>query len=162
MRFLIRLTVAAVFVTALPLAAQVGKWTAVASTGAIDENSRNHYVTSGPNLQHQATSTTDVVARYNVTNTYGGAINDVAPWGTLQLGYTDNSPLGSVTATLFRVNPCTGTITPICMATSIDNANCVTCATGALNFNSFLYYVEVTVHRVDTTVTPIAKTLRIF
>lgn len=162
MRSLIRLAVASLFLIALPLAAQVGKWTAVASTGVIDESSVGHYAMNGPALAHAGLSTTDIVARYNVTNTFGGAISDVAPWGTLQLGYADNSPMGSVTATLYRVNPCTGVLFQVCAVTSIDGQNCVTCATGALDFNNFLYFVEVRVQRAATTVFPTARTLRIF
>jgi len=162
MRFLIRLAVAAMFLLTLPLAAQTGKWTAVASTGAIDESSKNAYAVTGPFLHHLSTSATDIVARYNVTNTWGGGDLDIPPFAQMQLGYADNSPLGWVKATLFRVDPCTGNTITICTVTSIDNQNCVTCFTGALDFGTKLYFVEVTVHRDDTTVTPNARTLRIF
>jgi hypothetical protein len=162
MRSLIRLAVAFLFLAALPLAAQTGKWTAVASTGDIDESSENDYAVSGPALHHQVGFTKDVIARYNVTNTWGGGADDTPPWAQMQLGYGDNSPAGWVKATLFRVDPCTGFTVPVCTITSIDNQNCGTCFVGAIDFANKLYFVEVTVHRDDTTAAPAARTLRIF
>jgi hypothetical protein len=162
MRSLIRLAVALLFLAALPLAAQTGKWTAVASTGDIDESSRNDYAVNGPALAHAAGSSIDIVARYNVTNTWGGGDTDFVPFAQMQLGYADNSPSGWVTATLYRVDPCTGIPLKVCTATSVDGQNCVTCFTGALDFGNKLYFVEVTIHRDITTVMPTARTLRIY
>lgn len=165
MRSLLRLAVAFLFLAALPLSAQSGTWTAVASTGILDESSAGAYNLSGPNLSHVAGSLTTLVARYNVTNTYGGGTDDTPPWTRLELGYFDSAPAGSVTARLFRVDPCTGTPVLICTVPSVDNSasDCETCSiTAGFDFSQYLYYVEVTVSRTSSLVTPIARTLRIY
>lgn len=153
----------ALFLTALPVAAQNGTWTAVASTGAIDDASLAAYSVGTVGLQHQPGFLTAVIARYNVTNTFGGGIDDTPPWNTLELGYFDNSNLGQVTATLIQVDPCTGVTTILCSKTSLDNgANCVSCLfTQPIDFNRFNYVVEVVVSRSSANVTPIARTLRL-
>lgn len=165
MRTLFRFAIALLFLAALPLSAQTGTWTAVASSGAIDEASRNDYNTSGPNLSHVAGSLTPIVARYNVTNTFGGGADDTPLWTQLELGYFDNSAGGQVRATLFRVDPCTGLPVMICTVTSVDSSSstCVPCSiTAGFDFSQYLYYVEVAITRTTTGVTPTAKTLRIF
>lgn len=158
---LARFTAAALFLTALPAAAQTGTWTAVASTGALDDSSLSITDVGTVGLQHKPNILSAVIARYNVTNTWG--LDDTPPWNTLELGYFDNSSLGQVTATFWQVDPCTGTATPICSKTSADNgANCVSCLfTIPIDFSRFNYVVEVTVSRSSTAVTPIARNLRI-
>src|SRR3954454_18436552 len=87
---------------ALPAAAQINPvWTAVASTGAIDESSAAIYAVNGATLGYLtgSPSLAKVVARYNVTN-LDGTNNPL--WSNLQLGFFDNSPASSVTATLFQ------------------------------------------------------------
>ena len=73
MRTTVRYAVLALFLTALPLTAQTGVWTAVGSTGSIDEASLGIYAVGTTNLLHQAGAVGTVVARFNVTNTFGGA-----------------------------------------------------------------------------------------
>lgn len=165
MRTLFRFALALLFLAALPLAAQTGTWTAIPSTGAIDESSLGAYNVSGPNLSHVAGSLTPIVARYNVTNTYGGGADDTPPWTRLELGYFDNSAAGSVSARLYRVDPCTGTPVLICNVPSVDNSTstCEACSiTAGFDFSQYLYYVEVVITRTSTGVTPTAKTLRIY
>lgn len=160
---LARLSSAALFLTAFPLAAQTGVWTAVASTGAIDDSSLAAYSVGTIGLQHQSGFLTAIIARYNVTNTFGGGIDDTPPWNTLDLGYFDNSNQGQVTASLIQVDPCTGATFTLCSKTSVDNgSSCVSCSfTAPMDFNRFNYVVEVTVSRSSTAVTPIARTLRL-
>jgi hypothetical protein len=79
--------VAALFLAALPLAAQTGTWTAVGSTGVVDESAAAIYAFGITNLTYLANSTTPIVARYNVTNTWGAS--DTPPWKTLKMGYLD-------------------------------------------------------------------------
>ncbi len=160
---LARLSTIALFLTALPLAAQTGTWTAVASTGAIDDNSLLAYQTGTVGLQHLPNFLTAIIARYNVTNTFGGGMDDTPPWNTLDLGYFDNSNQGQVTASLIQVDPCTGVATTICSKTSVDNgSNCVSCLfTAPMDFSRFNYVVEVVVSRSSVGVTPIARTLRL-
>jgi len=165
MKSLICLAVAFLFLATLPLAAQTGTWTAVASTGTLDESAAGAYSLSGPNLSHVAGSLTTLVARYNVTNTYGGGSDDTPLWTRFELGSLDTAPAGTVTARLYRVEPCTGNQVLICTATSVDNTapDCETCTiTAGFDFSQYLYYVEVTVSRTSSLVTPTAKTLRIY
>lgn len=165
MRFLLRFALALLFLAALPLAAQTGTWTAVASTGDIDESSNATFSVNGPNLSHAPAATGTVTVRYNVTNTYGGGFDDTPPWSTFELGYFDNSTLSSIRATLYRVDPCTGNQIILCSFTTNDSAvsTCQTCPiTAGFDFSQYLYYVELLVNRSTTAVTPIAKTLRIY
>jgi hypothetical protein len=160
------LAVAAVALAGLPLAAQTGTWTAVASTGVVDESATGIYAFGTTNLGYNgAGSLATIVARYNVTNTFGGGVSDTPGWTLLELGYFDNSASSAVTATLFRVNPCTGAQVVVCSVTSFDNpaATCNFCQFGPATFNfaNNLYYVEVKIGRSAAAVSPQALTLRI-
>lgn len=141
-------------------------WTAVASTGTMDESALAIFQFGTTNLGHLATSTSlnPIVARYNVTNLAGGGANPA--WNTLELGYLDLNNGGSVVATLYRVSPCNGNRVVLCTVTSVDNSTgptCKTCTFGAgIDFQNFLYYVEVTINRISPGVFPQANTLRIF
>jgi hypothetical protein len=156
----------ALFLVPLSLSAQLGTWTAVASTGSIDETSLAAYQTNGTFLQHVAGSVAPVVARYNVTNTFGGGIDDQPGWQVFELGYADNAAGALVSATLFEVERCTGNRVVICTINSVDNAvpACLQCAFAAntFDFATNLYYVEVTVSRNANNIFPSARTLRIF
>jgi hypothetical protein len=165
-RVLVSLAVAVAVFAGLPLMAQTGTWTAVASTGVVDESAVGIYAFGTTNLGYNgAGSLNPIVARYNVTNTYGGGVSDVPPWTILELGYFDNNAGSSVTATLFRVNPCTGVQAVLCTVTSFDNAvsTCNSCAfaAGSVNFATNLYYVEVKIGRNAVALNPQALTLRI-
>jgi hypothetical protein len=141
-------------------------WTAVASTGTIDESALDFFSFGTTNLGYLggSPSTLPIVARYNVTNLAGGGANPL--WNTLELGYLDPNSGGQVTATLYRVNPCTGSRIPLCTVTSVDNSTGSTCRscsfTAGVNFQAFLYYVEVTLTRLTPSASPQANTLRIF
>lgn len=165
MRSLFRCFVALLFLASLPLAAQTGTWTAVASTGALDESAAGAYAVGGAVLGHTGGSLTTLVARYNVTNTYGGGSDDTPPWTRFELGYFDNSASGQVTARLYRVDPCTGAPLLICTVPSVDSTtpDCDTCTiTAGFDFSQYLYYVEVTISRTSSAATPTARTLRIY
>lgn len=160
------LLVLALFLLPLSMSAQGpgAGWTAVASTGAIDEASLTAYETNGSFLQHLAGSVVPVVARYNVTNSLA-AFTNTPPWDNLELGYFDNAAGSAVSATLYRVDPCTGNRLALCTVTSIDNAlaTCRRCTfTQDMDFGNYLFYVEVTVTRNASALTPSARTLRIF
>jgi hypothetical protein len=147
-------------------------WTAVASTGAIDNSSLGFFAFAGPTLTYLAgsNSAAPVIARYNVTNTYDeGAIPDMPGRTTLELGYSAiGLPPGAVSATLFQVDPCTGNQVAICTVNSLPNATniCGTCNFGAgvFNFANHLYYIQVTLTRPlpPPNLFPTAKTLRLF
>ena len=161
MRFLARCAAFALFLTALPLAAQTGAWTAVASTGTPDDSSA--YATSTAYFQHASGALGMIYARYNVTNTYG--MTDTPPWSTLELGYFDSSSQGTVTAILFQVDRCTGAVTFLCGKTSVDatGASCASCNfTQQIDFSKYSYVVEVQINRSSVNAVPIARTLRIY
>ena len=162
----VRCAVLVLFLAALPLAAQSGAWTAVGSTGSIDEASLGIYAVGTTNLLHQAGAVGTVVSRFNVTNTYGGGITDAPPWTTLELTYFDIDPASTVTATLFRVNRCSNVSSVVCGVTSVDSTNvtCVTCTfpAGTINFGSNNYVVEVRVSRTATNTSAQLFGLRIF
>jgi len=165
-RKLIVLAVALIALAGLPLAAQTGTWTAVASTGVVDESAAGIYAFGSTNLGYNgAGSVAPIVARYNVTNTLGGGVSDTPPWTILELGFFDNNVGSGVSATLFRVSPCTGVPTAICTASSFDNATstCNFCQfpPTTFNFAANLYYVEVRVSRNAVALNPQALTLRI-
>jgi hypothetical protein len=165
-KVLVSLAVAVVVLAGLPLMAQTGTWTAVASTGVVDESAVGIYAFGTTNLGYNASgSVAPIVARYNVTNTFGGGVSDVTPWTALELGFFDNNVGSGVTATLFRVNPCTGAQAIVCTVSSFDSAvsTCNSCgfAAGAVNFANSLYYVEVKIGRNAAALNPQALTLRI-
>jgi hypothetical protein len=156
----------AVSVTGLPLAAQTGTWTAVASTGVVDESATGIYAFGSTNLGYNgAGSVAPIVARYNVTNTLGGGVSDTPPWTLLELGFFDNNAGSAVSATLFRVNPCTGVPTAICTASSFDSAasTCNFCQfpPTTFNFAAALYYIELRISRNAVALNPQALTLRL-
>ena len=67
----------------------IAPWTAVGSTGAVDEMSLGIFGTSGPNLGFRGGQGAQIVARYNVTNTYdNNGIPTMPGWKTLELGST--------------------------------------------------------------------------
>ena len=166
MNKLLLLALATLALLATPVAsyAQSG-WTSPCSAGAtLDETSLGLYAVNTACLTFRAGRFGNVVARYDVTNT---AVPSVVapPWTIFELGYFDPGA-GSVTATLFRVFPCTGQVVPICTIISQDNPNptCLTCQFANTEFNYLvnLYMVELTVSRPNADTAIQACTLRIF
>lgn len=161
---------AALLLCSLPASAQTGTWTAVASSGVMDESASTLYAFTGPNLTYRTTTSSlaPIVARYNVTNTWGGGMSDVMPWTTLELGYfTMTIGAANAQARLIRVDPCTGVELEICKVSGVASGvdDCETCRfpAGTVDFSRYLYYVEVTLTRLTTTIAPpIARTLRIY
>ena len=167
-RALVFLAVFSLFLAALPAAAQTGTWTAVGSTAVVDESAAGIYAFGTNNLTYLggSASTASIVARFNVTNTWGGSSLDTPPWTTMQMGYLDTNAAVSVRADLFQVDPCTGAQTVICSVGSLDSTapTCRTCSLAApLNFAANVYYVQVTLSRTAATATPPSLiSLRIF
>jgi hypothetical protein len=163
------LTAAALFVTALTASAQMGTWTAVGSTGTVEPTQVGQFGTfGGTRLGFNPAGGSNagtIIARFNVTNTWGGGTRDTPPWTTLEVGAL-NTVFDPVAATLYRVDPCTGNRTAICTATNNvagGTGTCVTCtfANTTFNFANFLYYVEVSITRGVGTGNPQLATLRI-
>jgi hypothetical protein len=150
---------------ALPAAAAPGTWTAVASTGVVDESAVGIYSFGSTNLTYLggSASVAPIVARYDVTNTW--AASDTPPWTVLEMGYFDSSPSSQVQADLYQVDRCTGAQKLLCSVISTDStvSTCGHCTLGApVNFGTNLYYVQVTLSRTVPSVVPQALTLRIF
>jgi hypothetical protein len=167
MRKTVLSAVVILLLTALGAAAQTGTWTAVGSTGTVDPVQAPLFgVFSGTQLGFAAAgSPASIVARFNVTNTYGGGLRDTPPWTTLEVGAI-NTTLDPITARLFHVDPCSGKRTLICSAVNnIAGATgvCATCtfANTTFNFQTGLYYVEVTITRNSSAGVPLLSTLRI-
>lgn len=161
------LVVATLFLAALPLAAQTGTWTAVGSTGVVDESATGLYAFGSTNLTFLGAATGTIVARYNVTNTWGGSSLDAPPWSVFQMGYIDTNAAVSVRADLFKVDPCTGAQSLLCTINSVDASapTCLACtfAPGTINFAANPYYVQVTLTRAASTApAPSLLSLRIF
>ncbi|HXU47017.1 MAG TPA: hypothetical protein VN783_15925 [Thermoanaerobaculia bacterium] len=146
---------------AMPTFAQANPvWTAVASTGVIDEAALGFFAFGTTNLGYKNNALQPIVARYNVVN-IAGFVNPA--WTTLELGYLDTSANTQVAASLWEVNPCTGTRVLKCTVVSVDNnaSTCATCQFAGIDFVNFLYYVELTIAR-NANVNVQANTLRIW
>jgi hypothetical protein len=159
----------------VPAAAQVlaplptpSAWTAVGSTGVVDESGLSTFGLTGPGAGYRAgiASVAPIEFRYNVVNTnHAGANAAVPPWTTLELGAV--APGTSVVdATLYRVNRCTGYQSVLCQtriaSTSAGTCRLCTVPAGSFNFTSYLYYVRVAVDRNAANETPRVNTLRIY
>jgi hypothetical protein len=142
-------------------------WTAVGSTGAVDEESifARRYAVDGPGLgyRHGISDTHPIVVRYNVTHT--GEPDIAQQWNTLELGA--RAPGRSqVLATIFRVEPCSGDEQPFCRAlvTGADRSICQFCDfnRGTIDFGKALYYIAVELSRSDPSLEPMVLTLRVY
>jgi hypothetical protein len=68
-----------------------------------------------------------------------------------------------VSAVMYRVERCTGNRVAVCTINSLDSAapNCRTCSFGSIDPDTYLYYIEVTITRNASNLTPSVRTLRI-
>src|SRR5258706_565040 len=150
--------------TGSPAAAQTYDWSMVGSAGQADPNA-NGYVFTGPSFAHSSARTGNLIARYQVTNTYGSSASLTPPWTTLTAAYTDDSASGSLTIRLLKVDKCNNTETQLCSITSSDSADphCSTCTFSSSNidFANFTYYVEVKLSRTSTSAHEVLHSLGI-
>ncbi len=141
-------------------------WTAVGSTGVIDETSANAHAFGSADIGFRAGSpATLLVARYNVTNTFDNNPDPNFPgWTTLEMG--SNTPINTmIEARLFRIRTCDTTPELLCIARNRSNDfPCARCTIPApIDFTSNLYYVEVVLDRVAAPgAFPRMFTLRLF
>jgi hypothetical protein len=145
-------------------------WTAVASTGVIDEAFTNFYAFGTTDLGFAGGGGQQILARYNVTNTYDSSPitnnPNVPGWRTLELGSL--APPGNVVvADLYRVESCTGVRTHLCRAFNAGGGGpkCDFCFLQNINdvdFSKNLYYIELRLFRNPGTAGPRAFTLRIY
>lgn len=142
-------------------------WTAVGSTGAVDESSLNLYAFGNADIGFRPGAPGSVItARYNVTNTFDNNANPNRPgWTILEMG--SNAPVNTIIeARLFQIQSCTQQPVLICTARnrSMDSP-CARCTfpAVAVDFTSNLYYVEVTLTRpAGSALMPRMFTLRLF
>ncbi|HEX7176849.1 MAG TPA: hypothetical protein VF240_16425 [Pyrinomonadaceae bacterium] len=141
-------------------------WTAVGSTGVIDEDSLNFFAFSNTDLGFRAgANALKIVARYNVTNTFDNNANPNRPgWTRLEMGSTTpNSTI--IEASLFQIRSCDQQQVLICTARNRSgDTPCARCtfANSAVDFTNNLYYVEVTLSRGSAqTPSPRLHTLRL-
>ena len=141
-------------------------WTAIGSTGVVDEASVGLFGTAGSSIGFKPNvAGNTLVARYNVTNTFDNNANPNQPgWKTLEMG--SNAPNSVIIeATLFEVNACAPAQKVVCKAVNRSNDRpCSTCPIiSPVDFTKNLYYVEV---KFDRTGAPAALprvfTLRIY
>lgn len=142
----------------------IAPWTAVGSSGTVDEQSTNLVAFNGPwvGFLSGIDKSVSIDIRYNVTNTFDNSSDPaVPPWTRFELG--SQAPVGSVVmAVLMEVNPCTGVERVICKLRANPISPCATCtfAPYQMNFAKRLYYVHVRLTR--NTASPRVSTLRIF
>jgi hypothetical protein len=165
---MIRRSLSAVLVLALFLAAPVlaasPPWTAAGTTAVIDESSVPLYALTPPYLGFNGTGLGVINAYFNVTDT-SGAGTGVTTWNTLQISYFDNSIQSQVWATLYQLDKCNGTVTPLCTVTSVDNAAnvCKECSfSNVIDFNRYDYWVTAFLYRSSTALQPKLFGVRIF
>ena len=153
MKATVSLSVIALLLLALPVAAQSYDWSNVGSVG-ITQAGAGHIFT-GPTFTFSSFRTGTLTARYNVTNTYGGAISKTPPWTTFTASYTDNSSAGAVTLRLLQVDKCSNAETQICLITSSDGNSCDSCtfSSSTFDFANNFYYVEGKITRTSTSAT---------
>lgn len=148
---------------AAPVLAASPPWTAAGTTAVIDESSVSLYALTPPYIGFSAAPNTGVInAYFNVTDTSATAFPG---WNTLEISAFDNHPQSQVSATLYRLDKCNGTVTALCTATSADSAQ-VTCARCAFNspldFTLYDYYVTVSIYRSSSALTPRLYGVRLY
>jgi len=150
----------------LPQAAHASHfWTAVGSSGVVDESALGIYADTGFALTYANTgSLANITARYNVTETFVLAGTGENPgWSTLEM--RSNAPtFSTVSVVLTRVNPLDGSTSNICSVTNdglgVARRHCS--LRESFDFSSFVYYITATLSRTNTSAVPTLGTLRIF
>lgn len=146
MKTLVSFSALALVLVLAPTALAQADWTAVASTGVIQPGSAPH-AWAGPSLTFAGANLGQVVARYNVTNTYGSSFGGpIPPWTTLRASINDNSINASVRVRLVEVKHCQNQEVTLCVIGSSDvpGTQCPSCTFATpLDFSNYQYYVEV-------------------
>ena len=155
--------VAVLVLLAVPALAASPPWTAAGTTAVIDESSVPLYALTAPYIGFSAAPNVGVITAYfNVTDTSATAF---PTWDTLEISAFDNNLQSQVSATLFRLDKCNGSVTAICTATSVDSATttCARCNIGSpFDFLLYDYYVTVNIYRSSTALSPKLYGVRLF
>lgn len=158
------LVVAAAALIAMPALAASPPWSAVGTTAVIDETSVPLYELNPPYIHFSAGSVGVIYAYFNVTDT-SGAGTGVTTWNTLQISYFDNAAPSQVSATLYQLDKCNGTVTPLCQVIGPDvTANtCKECTfSNVIDFNRYDYWVTAVLYRSSSALDPKLFGVRIF
>jgi hypothetical protein len=140
-----------VFAFASSARAQV--WTAVASTGAIDEQSTGIYAVNQATLFFRFGGTGDIWSYYNVTNPRDSGN---PAWTTLEFtGQLGGANLNTfATATLFRVPRGSASALGVCTAiapnTGALSTSTCTFSSSLIDFNNNSYFVQIVLGRDGT------------
>ena len=153
MKAITSLSVLALLLLAIPAAAQNYDWSNVGSTGTVPAGIGHNF--NGPSFTFAPSRTGTLTARYNITNTVGGAIDKTPAWTTFTAAYTDNSSSGNVSLRLMQVDKCSNAETMICNITSSDNGSCDNCqfTTNTIDFANNFYYILANINRTSTSAT---------
>jgi hypothetical protein len=158
------LLVLAAALIAMPALAADPPWTAVGTTITIEDSSVPLYDLLPPYLHFKAGMTGVINGYFNVTDTSGAGTGKTT-WSTLQISYFDNSIQSQVSATLYQLDKCNGTVKTLCTVTSVDNAAnvCRECTfTDTIDFNLYDYWVTAVLYRSSVNVDPKLFGVRIF
>lgn len=140
-------------------------WTATGSTCVPDDSSLSKYVTDGTAFKHKSGKTGSIFGRLNVTNPMDDGSSP--PWNGMRVSYVDPCGAGNqVVVTLLRGND-GGTLETIATFNSNDfgcggavQSNVVGFA-HAFDFESWAYFVLVTVARTSTSSAPAVHRIEI-
>lgn len=151
---------------ALSSQASAQMWTAVASTGAIEDGSQNTYYASSSSLAFRAGATGTVAANYNVTNPKD--TSGSPSWTTME--FTARNPVGSPStsaqAILYRAPRGTNSAaSSVCIASApVATVSTTTCtfSSSMIDFNNYRYFVRVVLGRDSTANVVAAYEIRIF
>jgi hypothetical protein len=141
-------------------------WTAVASTGVVDEDGLRLFEFKGASVTYrQGVNTHDpFVLRYNVTNP--SRFDPIPGWTVLELGSSVPVAGSFVSATLIRVDRCTGQEQEICTTTNNGSNGpiCTTCnfAANDVDYTNNLYYIRLVLRGADNPPPPSVHTLRLY
>ena len=158
------LLVVAAALIAMPALAASPPWTAVGTTVVIEDSSVPMYDLSPPFLHFKSGPVGVIQGYFNVTDT-SGAGTGVTTWNTLQISYFDNALQSQVSATLYQLDKCNGTVTLLCTVASADNAanTCKECTfANVIDFNRYDYWVTATLYRSSANLDPKLFGVRIY
>ena len=129
-------------------------WTAIGSTGVMDEASVGLFGTAGSSIGFKlGVAGNTLVARYNVTNTFDNNANPNRPgWRTLEMGSVAPTNV-IIEAKLFQVRACQTAQVLLCTARNRSNDfPCARCDLSAtpVDFTNDLFFIELRINRANS------------
>lgn len=143
-------------------AASAQIWTAVGSSGAVDESALSIYEvgTSTIGYLSSSSSTSSIYVRYNVTD--GGS--STPSWTTFEILGNNAGVSNGITATLYAISRTSGGATLIRSIATTGNNFTTTYSTSlpSLNFNNNYYVVEAIITRISSSAHPTLEGVRLY